>query len=137
MKDYLEKETNVILNEIQKNNLQMDEFINPDPFTELLYKRMDSLNVKAIDIIKKVNLDPQNGYKYLKGQKKINRDLALKLFVSLDYNLDEIQQYLKLYQYPVLYPKLKRDYLIIQAISNNENIAQINKRLQEHGEFLI
>ncbi len=135
------KNTNEIINDIKHSietiKYPSDNFIKVEQFYTLIQKRIKELSIKQINLIKEIGLDEQNGYKYLNGSKKINRDLAIKILISLNYSFDEIQSLLKIYQYPILYPKIKRDYLIITSIINNNTVDKTNEVLSLNNEFLL
>ena len=134
--------TKEIINNIKSKNTNSviyteDYFITINSFHILLQNKIKELNIKSSNLISSADLDPKNGYKYLNGKKKISRDLALKLLISLQYSFDEIQEILKIYQYPILYPKIKRDHIIISSILNNYNIIKTNELLGLNNEILL
>jgi predicted transcriptional regulator len=89
------------------------------------------------DIIEKSNLNRVYFYHLLSGKRKPSRNKVIQLAFGLELNLDETQNLLKLSRMNVLYSKLKRDAVIIYAISNKISIVDTEMLLEEEGEELI
>ncbi len=96
----------------------------------------DYRTVKEIsknEIIEYCDFDKKNAYKYLNGDRKIKRDMFLKILISMDLKESEIQNSLKYAGYAQLYVRNKRDVVIYKSIVDGLNIDQINKKLKEKG----
>ncbi|MEA4919788.1 MAG: hypothetical protein VB078_02515 [Clostridiaceae bacterium] len=101
---------------------------------------MDALilekRLKRRGIFQKADIPQKYGYKLLSGESHTsNRDKLLRIFIAMNMTLKEIQRALALYDMPVLYPKRKRDAIIIIAINKGvSSVDIVNEWLVEQGE---
>lgn len=123
-------------------NSSLDDFkkyssdnIKNDNFVSLIDSHIDQKNIKRKDLFIKANISEKSGYKILSGEIKTkNRDRLLRILISLELKLDEMQTALKLYGFSPLYPKVKRDSLIILTINNGiRSVDEVNEILLEHN----
>lgn len=70
---------------------------------------------------------------FLSGQRKMSRDHLLQIFITLSYDLDTIRTLLSRFNAPGLYPRDKRDYLIIDGILAHKNLDAIDITLINNG----
>lgn len=104
------------------------------------YNYMDELleqkGLKRQDVLIKANLSQKYGYKLLTGESHTtDRDKILRICLAMKLNLKETQRALKLYGMNELYPKVKRDVLLIVAIGQRVcDIDQVNEMLTAEGE---
>ena len=74
-------------------------------------------------------------YQILSGAKSSpTRDKLLCLLIALHLSLDEIQAFLKSNGYPQLYPRIKRDSIIIFCINKGSTVVETNYELFSHEE---
>ncbi len=135
----IKRNNNKIINEMKNkksHNIEKNEFLNNN-FHTFINEKIKEKNLQKIDLLKKANLDEKNGYKYLNGTKNVKRDVALKMLITLENDFDQIQNVLKQFQYLVLYPKRKRDYIIISSIIKNYDVNKTNEELRKNNEFLL
>jgi len=129
-----------ILKDTKPSGLQRYEsnYLNQSPIT--FYEYIDNIikrkKLKRQNIILKANLPQKYGYKLLSGQTHTtDRNKILKICFSMEMSLDEAQTALKLYGMNELYPKIKRDAMLIIAFNNKIFwIDDINDWLVEQGE---
>lgn len=101
---------------------------------------MDALiskkKLKRQDIFQKADLPQKYGYKLLSGETHTtNRDKLLRIFIAMNMTLKETQRALELYELATLYPKKKRDAIIIIAINKGiSSVDTVNEWLSEQGE---
>ena len=101
---------------------------------------MDIIVEKDLDnreIIEKGNLNRVYFYHLLSGKRRPSRNKVIQLAFGLGLDLDETQNLLKISRMNMLYSKLKRDAVIIYAISNGTGITDAEILLEEEGEDLI
>lgn len=67
------------------------------------------------------------------GSRIPNRNIVLRLALVMGLDIDQTQRLLKLAGRGVLYPKVKRDMALINALSNGMSVYQANERLTELG----
>lgn len=87
-------------------------------------------------LFQKADLPRKSGYKLLSGERRTaDRDQLLRLFIAMGLTLKETQRALSLYEMPVLYPKHRRDALLIIALNRRINsVDTVNQWLEEAGE---
>ena len=101
---------------------------------------MDALlarkNLKRQDVLIRANLPQKYGYKLLTGETHtISRDKILSICFAMEMSLKETQRALKLYGMNELYPKIKRDVLLIVALGQKiYDIDKVNEILLGEGE---
>ena len=113
--------------------------MNSDSFIDVtVAEALNSLTVekglsKAL-VIKRAELNQIYGYQLFSGSRKPSRNSLLCLCVGLALTLEETQRLLKTAGIAPLYPKTKRDSIIIYGVSNSMSVAQINECLYSLGE---
>jgi hypothetical protein len=92
--------------------------------------------LKRQDIFQKADLPQKYGYKLLSGETHTtDRDKLLRIFIAMNMTLKETQRALELYGLAALYPKKKRDAVIIIAINKGvSSVDTVNEWLSEQGE---
>ncbi len=101
---------------------------------------MDSIisrkKLKRQDIFQKADLPQKYGYKLLSGETHTtDRDKLLRIFIAIGMTLKETQRALALYGLAALYPKKKRDAILIIAINKGvSSVDTVNEWLSEQGE---
>ena len=88
-------------------------------------------HLKRQDVLIRANLPHKYGYKLLTGEAHTtNRDKILRICFAMHLSLKETQRVLKLYGMSELYPKNKRDVVLIVALGNKQHdILQIDEEL--------
>lgn len=86
------------------------------------------------DIVSRTQLSRSYIYKIFSGEKTPSRDKLLQITFSLQATLEETNQLLKLFEHSNLYPKIKRDSIIIFAIEKQKDIYELNELLIENKE---
>lgn len=101
---------------------------------------MDTLltqkHMKRQDVLIRANLPQKYGYKLLTGETHTtDRNKILRICFSMEMSLKETQRTLTLYGMSELYPKTKRDVLLIVALGQRIfDIDQVNEMLIQEGE---
>ena len=104
------------------------------PLVSYLEGLLKKTNRKKADIIKKAGLATVYGYQIFDGKREPKRDKVIQLAVGFGLGVEETQRLLKIAGHSELYPKLKRDALIIYGIHNGLNIDEIEELLYDMGE---
>ena len=130
------------------NVLQSADFMDIDSYSKNYIRSaissfsvyMDSIikrkGLKRQDIFQKADIPQKYGYKLLSGESHTkDRDKLLRIFFAMNMTLKEVRRALELYGMPVLYPKKKRDALLIIAFNRGiSSVDEVNKILTENGE---
>lgn len=132
------KSTDELLNEIKstKNILDYMEHNQEEMHLNTLAEALDAWTAKkdlsTADVIKKSNLNSSYVYQIFRGKKYPSRDKVIALAFGLALNADETQKLLKQAGYRELYPRDKRDALLLYAINQKMNIIDANEVLYDH-----
>ena len=136
-----EKETSLLMNELQKTN-ELDDYLkknidymNTPSIAEYLNNLILEKGLKKSKVIAATNLTREYGYEILSGKKKkkYNQNTLLAFALALNLNIDETQHLLKYGHVSELYPKRERDAIIIFAIKNGYNVIQTDELLEQKG----
>lgn len=101
-------------------------------YIDELFRQKD---LKRQDVLLKANLPQKYGYKLLTEETHTtDRDKILRICFSMEMSLKETQRALKLYGMSELYPKAKRDVVLIVALCEKiYDIDQVNEMLKKEG----
>jgi len=105
--------------------------------TELLISYLISKNLEKADVIRDSGLDRTYSYQIFNGLHKPSRDKLLCLAFGLHLTVPETQQLLKTAQMAPLYPRIKRDVLILEALFQGKDIGCCNRNLEKHEETVL
>lgn len=89
------------------------------------------------EAIKKSNLNNIYAYKIFSGERNPERNKLLCLCFGLNMNFDETQRTLKIAGCGALYPRIRRDSIIIFAINEQADLITCNEMLYELNEEII
>lgn len=92
--------------------------------------------LKRQDIFQRADLPQKYGYKLLTGESHTrDRDKLLRLFFAMELTFAQVRRALALYGMPALYPKRKRDAILIIAFNRGyTSVDEVNRLLAENGE---
>ena len=136
------KETTDLMSRLNSvsNDKALSDFIKdvdgnyPLTFSEYIKKLMIERNLYKTDISKLSNLDRSYTSQIIEGTKNPGRDKVLAISIGIKLNLEETQKALKLAGLSELYPKSKRDSIIIYAINKKMSVMDTNYELAKYGE---
>lgn len=106
----LEKEENIF-----DNWNELSQCMNVESFHNYLYNLISNKNISIQKVGVKAFLSRSFVYQIFSGARIPNRDIILRIALVLNISLDETQRLLKLANRGGLYPKMKRDAVIIYA----------------------
>lgn len=140
----MEKATDKLVHEI-KSVKNIDNYIEVNAsslkethFVDFLNKLLNEKNIKRSELIAKSNLSKQYIYElFSKKQIKPSKDTVIKICIGLGTSLEEANRLLQMAGYSHLYPKIKRDSIIMFCILNNFNIIESNLLLDEKGVAVL
>lgn len=140
----MERKTEDLLNCLNKTEKSYDDYLSengdcfiegtPGEFWENLIKKQD---LKKVDIINRANMGYTYFFDIIKEKKTPSRDVIIKMIIAMKGSLDECQEILRLYGWASLYPKIKRDSIIIFAINHGFGVMQTDELLSKNGEALL
>lgn len=138
------KNTEELLNQLKLDNITYNEYLseNADCFLKndlsQFWKNAISLcGMKKTDIINKADIGYTFFYDILRGKKHPSRDMLIKIFIAMRLDIDVCQEALRLYEWAALYPKMKRDSIIIYGITHKLSLPETNNLLQNNNEVVL
>ena len=81
--------------------------------------------------ITKSNLDRTYAYQIIQGKRHGSKDKIVQLALGINCTIEECNKLLILSDNAILYPKNKRDAILIYALENKLNVFQTNELLME------
>ena len=88
-------------------------------------------------VIKQAQIERSYGHQLFNGTRTPSRDKALQLAFAFRLNVEQTQDLLRLAGKGALYPKLKRDAVIINCLSRGKNMFQVQEALAFFGLTLL
>ncbi|MBE6816925.1 MAG: hypothetical protein E7520_04390 [Ruminococcaceae bacterium] len=141
MTELLRKQTDELLNELKQKNIDIQDYINhnENSFIEINLRTMweelfKKSNKSKSDIINNADISYIYFYEILQGKKIPTKDKIVRLILAMELSLDDCQMALKYCNHSQLYPRIKRDSLIIYAIENKLNLYDLQELLNSNGE---
>ena len=89
-------------------------------------------NMIVASVLKKAGIRDSFGYDLFKGTRRPSRDTVIKLAIGLGLTLDETQKLLSAAGFGGLYPKIRRDAVIIYAIQRQYSLFDLQEELSLH-----
>ena len=139
----LDKNTDDLMNTLKstspselKDYMQIHFQEGEPSFSGYIDMLLNQKKLKRQDVLIKANLPQKYGYRLLTGESHTtDRDKILCICFSMEMTLKETQCALKLYGMNELYPKIRRDVLLIVALGQKIfDIDQVNDMLIHEGE---
>ncbi len=107
----------------------------PDPcFKDELYGLMTARGLTAVDMIRLCGIERSYFYHILGGKKMPGRNIVLRLGLCMRLSLKEMQRLLQLAGTAGLYPRVRRDAVLIYAVQNRYTMEETNELLIAGGE---
>ena len=136
------EKTSLLLEVLQKKNnyeevAEVTTAFTNTTLSEYLNELVDIKNLKKSEIILQSGLERTYAYQIFSGKKTPARDKLLALIIGMKLTFDEAQQLLKVNGYAQLYPKNKRDNIIIFALYRGQSMLELNDNLFSMGEEVI
>ena len=100
---------------------------------QYLNERLARSGLTMKEVHKRSGLDSYF-YRIFNGDRNPTRDKLLRVIISMELNVDEVQDILRIYGLAPLYPRLHRDAAIMFGINKKLNVMEMNLFLDEIGE---
>ena len=136
----LKKPTNEMLGEllsvinIEQYIKENEEYFVDLSVSEFLSEYINKKGLKKSTVIKNAEISEIFGFQVMSGKRKPSRNTLLSLCIAAKMDIEETQSTLKIAGYAPLYPKNKRDSVILLAIANGKNVCDINNELFDLDE---
>lgn len=103
-------------------------------FSTYISEQISASRLSPAEIIQKAELQRNYGYQLLNGTRKPGRNKVISLALALKLPFSEVQRALTIAGEGSLYPKVKRDSIIIFAINKQFSVSDTNELLFKSGE---
>ena len=105
----------------------------PLTFTDFMNGYLEKHGLSIADIQKQSGIDRNYIYQLINGRKNPGRDKIIAIAISAGMSLAECQRALEITNEGILYPKNKRDSVIIYAINNSKSVMDLNWMLEDYN----
>lgn len=138
------KNTEDLLEQLKMKNMSYedwlgdneDSFIQRD-FAEFWHGVVEESGISKTDISNRANLGWTYLYDILKGKKIPSRDTIVRLFLAMQLGSEKCQEALKMNNWAVLYPKVKRDSILLYALNHKLTMSETEILLKEQNEPVL
>lgn len=137
----MQKSTTELLNELKNfDSFKEYEKINKNSMinktlSQYLCDLLEEKHLKKSDVVRKGELNESYAYQMFSGVKSTpSKDKLICLSIGMDLSVDETNSLLKLAGLSPLYPRIKRDSIIIINMNNKKSVVEINEELYNEGE---
>ncbi len=137
----MRKSTAELLEELQKTPGSLDEYLKNNAsafvqsdinaFWEGLIRRSGQ---SKSNIINKADISYCYFYDVISGRKRPSRDKVVRLILAMRLSVEDCQRALTVAGKSCLYPRVKRDSIIIHAIEQHLSVFQLAELLVKYGE---
>lgn len=136
----LNKSTTQLLKELENfntfeeyENANRDSMINKN-LSEYLTDLLNERHLTKAEVIRKAELSDGYAYQIFSGLKTAPKRDKLICLIGMGLSVNETNSVLKIAGLSPLYPKIKRDSIIIINMNNNKSVVEINEALYNEGE---
>lgn len=137
----MRKSTEDLLEELQNENCKIDEYLKGngesfvyDKIKDFWEAAIEKSGYSKSNIINKSDFSYCYFYDVINGRKIPGRDKIIRLILTIHLSVDECQEALRISGRSALYPRIRRDAIILFAISNGYSIYQLSELLADAGE---
>ena len=104
-------------------------------FINYMKKLIKNKGMNKRDVFYLSDVPVNYGYKLLLGEKRTKqRDIIIRICFASKFDINELQEALRLYEMPELYNRIKRDKLILEAFEKEfKAIDAFNEYLVKNG----
>lgn len=114
---------------IKENWESVSEYMDILPFHKYLDTIISERKISVPDVGVKALLSRSFTYQIFSGDRVPSRNIILRIALALELSLDDTQRLLKLADRGALYPKIKRDAVIIYGINNKLGLYKTDETL--------
>ncbi len=108
----------------------------PD-FYELLKSFCEKKKMLPAHVIEQSQIERTYGHQLFNGTRRPSRDKVIQLSLALGLKVDETQQLLRAAGKSLLYPRLKRDAVILYGVQKGLPVLSVQENLMKYGLSLL
>lgn len=125
------------ISELSEYNAALPKNNGFSSFSDYLCAYIQERNISESELIKNSLIQRTYAYQILNGTKNPGRDKVLALCLAAHMNYDESQRALTLAGLGKLYPRRKKDSILIFALEHGLSVQQTNELLFEEHEPIL
>ncbi len=137
------KSTNELLDELTSGtpltsfiSENSENFIETD-LSETLNRILKEKGLTKSAVLKNAEINDIYGYQIFSGKRRPSRDKLIAISLGMKLSLEEVQALLKSAGFQELYPKFKRDSIIINCVCEEKNVFETNGILYNFNQDLL
>lgn len=130
------KSTSELMDELKREELSIEDYFeeNDDIISNADIKNhwhrlIEKSNLSSFDIINRSEFAYAYYYEVIGGKKIPSRDKVVRLILAMHLSIEDCQKTLKICGLSELYPKFRRDSIIIYAITHKLTVYELNELL--------
>lgn len=138
------KNTEDLLEQLKMKNMSYEDWLgdNEDSFiqrdlAQFWHIAVEESGISKTDITNRANLGWTYLYDILKGKKIPSRDTIVRLFLAMQLGSEKCQEALKMNNWAVLYPKVKRDSVLLYALNHKLSMSETETLLKQQQETAL
>ena len=109
------------------------EFIEKEDFSACVLSLCAEKGMIPERIIRDAGIDRTYGHQLFNGTRMPSRDKAIQIAFGFGLNVEETQRLLRAAHKSVLYPRLKRDAVIIYCLQKKKDLSYAQQVLRQYG----
>lgn len=125
------------LSDLDKYDKETSSYQIPQTFSEYLEHCLFVSSLTPAELFEHAQIQRNYGYQILNGQKNPGRNKVLSLCLALSLKLEEVQRALTLAKEGSLYPKNRRDSVLIFCINKQMSVSDTNLLLHNKNLELL
>lgn len=140
LKKYI-KSTSELMKELEKEEISLEEYFKNNPYTiensdlkAHWHNLIEKSGLSSFDIINRSEFAYAYYYEVIGGKKIPSRDKIIRLILAMHLSLDDCQKTLRICGLSELYPRFRRDSIIIYAINHELTVFELNELLSFQKE---
>ena len=106
-------------------------------FSKMVNSMLTEQNMTPADLQRKSGIARTYIYQILDGTRNPGRDKVIAVALALKADIDVTQRMLKVTGNAILYPKDKRDAVIIFAVNKKMTVTDVNNLLESNGARIL
>lgn len=138
------KSTTDLLEQLASDNCSIDEYLEENQDDMIIVEAKDfwesaiaRCGMSKCNIINKADFNYCYFYDIVNGRKIASRDKVIRLILSMRLTTEDCQEALRVSGRSALYPRVRRDALLIYGIENHYSIDQVNQLLLSKDEEIL
>ena len=114
-----------------------ESYLQSPDFSTLLQQYCQTRKMLPAHVIELSQIERTYGHQLFNGTRRPSRDKVIQLALGMGLNVDETQRLLRAAGKSPLYPRLKRDAVILYGIGKKLPILTVQENLTKYGLTLL